>query len=295
MTPNSIPSSLEDVTITESRPSELLAALHESADAEREYLFASREAVPGDLILVAWLDHAAVGYLAATDERADGMLIWEHLVVPAHRARGLGRRLLHEAAKRAVPESQVLVDPAGELDFERTADYYQRFGFSAGDGARGVSATASVVAAMTRPTGQDETSTAVSVLLAGKAPGVVTLDPHATVAEAIAMLNQARIGAVVLSTDGSRVEGICSERDILVALDRRGADVLREPVSSIATADVVTCTADDMVSTVMASMTRDRVRHVPVTDTGRLAGLVSLGDIVFHRLNNIASSPDAVC
>lgn len=283
---------LDEVTITESRPTDVLAALHESAHGEREYLFANREAAAGDLILVGWLKGDAIGYIAVTDERADGMLIWEHLVVPAHRGEGLGERLFREAAKRAVPGAILIVDPFGELDVERIADYYRRLGFDHDAANGGIWATASDVLRATRPPsgGRDENDTAVTTLLEAKAPGVITIAPQATVSEAVSMLNRARIGALVVSTDGSRVEGICSERDILLALDRDGAGALERSVAAITTTDVVTCTAHDTLSTVMELMTRNRVRHIPVTATGRLIGVISMGDVVSNRLAELGSS-----
>jgi CBS domain-containing protein len=98
------------------------------------------------------------------------------------------------------------------------------------------------------------------------------------------LLNRHRIGALVVSTDGRRVEGVLSERDILVGLDRDGAGFLDRSIGQVVTADVLTCTADDPISVAMASMTRLRVRHLPVTETGQLAGIISLGDLVSFRL-----------
>lgn len=118
------------MTITESRPTEVLAALHDSAEAEREYLFAAREAEPDDLILVAWKGQDAVGYIATSDERDVGLLVWEHVVVPAHRGEGIGQRLLVEAARRTAPGAIVVIDPMAELDEDRIADYYRRLGFT---------------------------------------------------------------------------------------------------------------------------------------------------------------------
>ena len=132
----------DEVVITESRPSEVLAALHVSAEAEREYMFAARDAQPEDLVLVAWVDSQAIGYIAATDEREDGLLVWEHIVVPAYRNRGVGRRLLLEAAQRALPGAVVLIDPFFELDMQRVVDYYRSLGFVHESAKGGVWATA---------------------------------------------------------------------------------------------------------------------------------------------------------
>lgn len=120
----------EGITVTESRPDEVLAALHASAEAERDYLFAARDVRPGDLILVAWQDARAVGYIATSNEPDQGLLVWEHVVVPDLRGRGVGERLLMEAARRAEPGAVMVIDPMAELDIERVADYYRRFGFT---------------------------------------------------------------------------------------------------------------------------------------------------------------------
>ena len=110
------------ITITESRPNEVLAALHASAEAEREYLFAAREAQPDDLILVAWLDEQAVGYIATSDEQGEGLLVWEHVVVPDHRGEGIGQRLLVEAARRTQPGTVVVIDGYRAKDGSRRAN-----------------------------------------------------------------------------------------------------------------------------------------------------------------------------
>jgi CBS domain-containing protein/GNAT superfamily N-acetyltransferase len=280
---------VDDVIITESRPSEILAALHQSAEAEREYLFAARDAEPGDLILVAWIGSEAVGYIAASDERENGLLIWEHVVVPAHRNRGLGERLLVEAVRRAVPGAVVQIDPLSELDLERVVDYYRRLGFNRDSAQGGIWATAIDVirACRRRRSPESEAQTPVRAIVESKLPGVVTIDPSATIREAVSVLNEHRIGAVVASSDGSRVEGILSERDLLVGIDTEGARFLDRRVGEVITTDVVTCTSGDSIATVMDLMTACRVRHIPVTDTGRLRGIVSLGDVVLHRLREV--------
>lgn len=283
-----------EILITESRPSEVLAKLHESAHGEREYLFAAREADPADLVLVAWDQEEAVGYIAATDNREDGMLVWEHLVVPSHRGEGLGERLLLEAVRRTVPGAIVEVDPFGELDVERVADYYQGVGFShhASDGR--IWATAFDIIRATAPTPADSEQTeTVRTLLERKAPGVVTIQPNSTVADAVELLNEHRIGAVIVSTDGSRIEGILSERDIMVGLGRVGTNLLATSVGEHTTSDVLTCTVNDSIASAMQSMNQLRVRHLPVTETGRLVGIVSVGDLVNFRLASVTGEPSA--
>lgn len=287
-----------NLIITESRPSDVLAALHESADAEREYLFAARDPEPRDLILVAWQGDTAVGYIATTDNQQDGMLIWEHLVVPAHRSKGLGRRLLREAVRRTVPGAVVQVDPLGELDAQRLADYYGQYGFTyeTADG-RLWSTAAGVMRAVGPESSGLEDKTPIQHLLDRKAPGVVTIAPDQPVRAALHTLNERRIGAVVISSDGSRVEGIISERDILLGIDDDSDGFLDRPVNEVTTPDVLTCTADDSIMSAMNSMTTLRIRHLPVTQTGTLAGIISIGDIVSYRLDameaQLAPAPEA--
>ncbi len=133
------------VTIRKCHPNEVLAALHESAEGTNEYVFAARDTDPNDLILVAWEGDVALGYIATTDLGKAGMLIWEHLVVPARRTQGLGRRLLLAAARRANPQATLTVDPMGELDLERVNDYYRQFGFRNNDASTASTATAAAV------------------------------------------------------------------------------------------------------------------------------------------------------
>ncbi len=276
--------------VTESRPGDVLASLHESADPEREYLFAARDADPGDLVLVAWHEDAAVGYIATSDNGDDGLAIWEHLVVPAHRALGLGERLLLEAVRRTVPGSVVEIDPLGELDRQRVFDYYRRFGFTQDTTGDRIWATAAgVMRALDARIPGAEGRTSVQSLLERKAPGVVTIEPSVTVRSAVSTLNEHHIGAVVVSSDGSRVEGILSERDILRGLDGHQEGFLDLPVDEVTTTDVLTCTIDDSIASAMDAMTRLRVRHLPVTEAGRLVGIISVGDLVSYRLEAVGS------
>jgi CBS domain-containing protein/GNAT superfamily N-acetyltransferase len=284
---------MDNITITESRPNEVLAALHESAHAEREYLFASRDVEPADLVLVAWLGDEAVGYIAVTDQQPDGLLVWEHLVVPAHRNQGLGERLLLEAVRRTAPGVVVQVDPWSDLDLDRVADYYRRLGFTRESAPGRIWATATDVlrSAASRHATSSEAQTPISAILNEKEPGVITVAPDALVREAVSILNQNRIGAAVVSSDGSRIQGILSERDILIGLDVHGANFLDQPVSTATTTDVVTCVLHDPIATVMEIMTNRRVRHMPVTAAGSLVGIVSIGDLVNYRLKEVENPP----
>ncbi|MCC6435199.1 MAG: GNAT family N-acetyltransferase [Acidimicrobiales bacterium] len=279
--------SAADIVITESRPSELLRALHDRATPELEHLFAHRDALPSDLVLVAWAGDHAAGYLVATDGRDGTVEVWEHAVAPGDRQRGIGRTLLYELARRVPPGAIVRVDPVHQLDLERIADYYGRCGFTHSTARRELWASATEVI---RATGRQLTGPRgdpLRLVLAGKAPGVVTIGPDATVEQLVALFDHHRIGAVPVSRDGVRIEGIVSERDVLSQLARGGASVLGRQVGEIMTTDVVTCTASDGVELVMSLMTRLRIRHIPVVAAGQLAAMVSIGDIVRYRLHQL--------
>lgn len=283
---------MTSLSITESRPTSVLASLHAAAGAERDYLFASRTAQPDDLILVAWFGGEPVGYLAASDEGPAGLLIWEHLVVPAHRGQGVGERLLQEAARRVRLDRVLVVDPLDELDRHSTSTYYRRLGFRWDPPASHLSAPAgTVLRVLRRRLGiRPEAETPLSVILDGKSTGVVMVDPTATVGTAITLMVDNGVGAVVVSSDGRRVEGMLSERDVLVALERSGSEIIDHLVTEVCTSDVLTATVVDSVAEAMAAMTVRRARHVPVTDAGRLVGIVSVGDLVLHRLLEIDES-----
>lgn len=120
----------------------------------------------------------------------------------------------------------------------------------------------------------------VASLLKSKGSEVVSVRPDDTVASAVKLLEEKNFGALVVSGDGHSVDGILSERDIVRHLSRRGASLLDESVSSIATSTVTTCDPGDSVDGRMALMTSGRFRHVPVVDAGRLVGVISIGDVV---------------
>ena len=129
----------------------------------------------------------------------------------------------------------------------------------------------------------------VREILSAKGGRVVTIRPDATVATAVHRLALERVGALVVSEDGAAIAGILSERDIVAALAEQGAGVLAVDlrVGDLMTKRVVTCRPEDQVKTVMAEMTRRRVRHLPVVENGRLVGIVSIGDIVKSRLEEM--------
>ncbi|CAN5636642.1 CBS domain-containing protein [soil metagenome] len=124
----------------------------------------------------------------------------------------------------------------------------------------------------------------VSVLLQSKGSEVVTVGPRDRVADVLATLAERHIGAVIVSADGRRIDGICSERDVVRALARHGSSVLDAPVDSLMTTRVVTCQPDTTVEELMSTMTDHRIRHVPVVVEGALAGVVSIGDVVKDRI-----------
>jgi CBS domain-containing protein len=127
----------------------------------------------------------------------------------------------------------------------------------------------------------------VSGILSTKGATVATIASDASVAEAADELRLHGIGALVVSDDGRRIDGILSERDLVRALAERGDRILREPVSNLMASEVWTCTPEDSVEDLMRTMTDRRTRHLPVTVEGELAGIVSIGDIVKWRLTEL--------
>ena len=134
----------------------------------------------------------------------------------------------------------------------------------------------------------------VEQLLGGKGHDVISVQPHRTLAEAIRTLSEKRIGAVVvMGADGALV-GILSERDIIRALGELGGAALESAVSRSMTSKVVTCRPQTSVDELMEIMTTGRFRHVPVVENGRVAGLVSIGDVVKHRVAAIEAESQAM-
>ncbi len=127
----------------------------------------------------------------------------------------------------------------------------------------------------------------VSIILAAKGREVVSVEPNATLASAVALLAEKRIGAVLVLGVDRRIVGILSERDIVRVLAERGASALDEPVSRIMTRNVSICTDRETVSSIMERMTEGKFRHVPIVDQGRVVGVVSIGDVVKHRLQEM--------
>jgi CBS domain-containing protein len=135
----------------------------------------------------------------------------------------------------------------------------------------------------------------VEAILAAKGREVRTVAPEATVGEALRRMRAERVGALVVSPDGTTVGGIVSDRDVLYAIADRGVAALGEPVSAAMTAEVFTCSAGDRVGALMATMTDRRIRHIPVVGgDGRLGGIVSIGDVVKHHLDEVRGEADAM-
>ena len=132
----------------------------------------------------------------------------------------------------------------------------------------------------------------ISEVVRGKGAAVVTIVPDASVGELLALLAEHRIGAVVVSTDGSSVNGIVSERDVVRHLHSTGAGILQGPVSAIMTAQVRTASIDSDLDELESTMTEHRIRHVPVVIDGQLAAIVSIGDVVKNRINSLQAERD---
>jgi len=127
----------------------------------------------------------------------------------------------------------------------------------------------------------------VSIILADKGRETVTIEPSASLAEAVRVLAGKRIGAALILGADRRIAGIISERDIVRALAERGASVLDEPVSGTMTRKVETCTEGETVSSIMERMTTGKFRHMPVVDQGQVVGIISIGDVVRYRLHQM--------
>ena len=134
----------------------------------------------------------------------------------------------------------------------------------------------------------------ISDVLRVKGTRVITVTPDTTVRHLLAVLAEHRIGAVIVSHDGTTVDGIASERDIVQALAREGAAVMSEPVTAIYTAEVHTVTPQTQIEEVMRMITERRVRHAPVVADGSLQGIVSIGDVVKIRLGELETERTAL-
>ncbi|HEV2557024.1 MAG TPA: CBS domain-containing protein [Microvirga sp.] len=134
----------------------------------------------------------------------------------------------------------------------------------------------------------------VKHILKTKGRDVVTIEADQTLGAAARLLSEKRIGAVVVGNTFRPVLGILSERDIVRAVAARGAAALDEPVSRSMTEKVVTCSETAAVNEVMEIMTDGKFRHLPVVDGGRLTGIISIGDVVKHRVAEIEAETAAM-
>jgi CBS domain-containing protein len=134
----------------------------------------------------------------------------------------------------------------------------------------------------------------VKAILSAKGGKVVTVDPNTNVAAVAQLLAEHRIGAVVVTGADNRVIGIVSERDIVRALAGRGTSALELPLTEIMTRKVATCSPSDTISSIMEQMTAGKFRHLPVIEQGRLTGIVSIGDVVKQRLQEMEREQSAL-
>ncbi len=134
----------------------------------------------------------------------------------------------------------------------------------------------------------------VKAMLAVKGSKVTTTRPNATIATAIRMMKLEGIGALVVSDDGEALGGIISERDIVRGLVEHGHELLEMQVSELMTRAVKTCTPESHIKDVMVEMTRSRVRHLPVLDGGKLCGIISIGDVVKNRLDELETETNVM-
>lgn len=134
----------------------------------------------------------------------------------------------------------------------------------------------------------------VGHILARKGRSVTTVQPHATIRHVIDALAAKHIGAILVADVEGRMHGIVSERDVVRALATSGCDALDDAVSGIMTKDVVTATEADAILDVVSRMSRGRFRHMPVITDGRIAGIISTGDAVKYRLEQMEEEQSAL-
>lgn len=134
----------------------------------------------------------------------------------------------------------------------------------------------------------------VKQILTNKPEGVVTIAPEADLREAVELLAARRIGALVVSRGGRRVEGIITERDIVRELSQRGPDCLDLRVERVMTRAIHGCALEDRADQVLRVMTHRRFRHLPVVEDGIMVGLISIGDVVAARLSELQMEKEAL-
>lgn len=134
----------------------------------------------------------------------------------------------------------------------------------------------------------------VNALLKGKGATVATIRPSATIEDAAARLKEEGVGALVVSQDGDRIDGILSERDVVRGLASHGSPLLAMSVADLMTKPVKTCSRDDNIRDIMSQMTMSRIRHLPVVDDGKLCGIISIGDVVKNRLEELETETNVL-
>ncbi|MGE0063604.1 MAG: CBS domain-containing protein [Xanthobacteraceae bacterium] len=134
----------------------------------------------------------------------------------------------------------------------------------------------------------------VTAILSAKGTEVVSIEPTATLADAAKLLAARRIGSLVVLGAGGRLSGVLSERDIVRMLGEHGAAALDQPVGQVMTRTVATCSPDEPIESIMERMTSGKFRHMPVLDQNRLAGIVSIGDVVKDRLQAMERETEAM-
>ncbi len=134
----------------------------------------------------------------------------------------------------------------------------------------------------------------VHAMLALKGNKVLTVRGDATIKTAVGILQSEKIGASIVSTDGTKVQGIFSERDIVRGLVAHGASLLEKRVADFMTADVKTCSLGDDIQDIMSQMTRSHIRHLPAVENGVLRSIISIGDVVKNRLEELETEANAL-
>jgi CBS domain-containing protein len=134
----------------------------------------------------------------------------------------------------------------------------------------------------------------VRAILDLKGRDVTTITPDKTLGDAASLLSQHKIGALVVTGADRRVTGILSERDIVKAVSAGGAAALEEKIAARMTREVITCGPQDTMAELMGHMTAGRFRHLPVVENGRLVGIISIGDVVKHRLAEMERESSAL-
>ena len=134
----------------------------------------------------------------------------------------------------------------------------------------------------------------VKTILAAKGGDIFSIEPTADLAAAAKLLSTHRIGAAVIRGAGGRLSGILSERDIVRAISEQGAEALELPVGQVMTRNVTTCGEDDSIADIMEQMTAGKFRHMPVVKDGKLLGVISIGDVVKQRVEEIERDADAM-